>query len=86
MPSGLCSVLSWNEARSAASQADNCGTLTLDVYGCPASQWTLALGQDMDMGAEAFDALLMSSPVPIVKRLCPGCGVETYKEIYCESC
>ena len=28
-------VLSWNEARIAASQGDNCGTLTLDVFGCP---------------------------------------------------
>ena len=28
-------VLSWNEARSGASLSNNCGTLTLDVYGCP---------------------------------------------------
>ena len=28
-------VLSWNEAREATSTSNNCGTLTVDVLGCP---------------------------------------------------
>jgi hypothetical protein len=31
-------VLSWNEGRKRASISDNCGTIVVDVYGCPGYQ------------------------------------------------
>ena len=31
-------TLSWSEARAQSSLGDNCGTLTVDVYGCPAGK------------------------------------------------